>query len=187
MDKNFSNLTWTESTILSAFFDKEGNHHVFVSDDCSTVVEAGKALLNNKDSKDYFGIDAYGLLRLKPIKPIIEAMKNMGFDVKQRKTRVNGVQTAYYTASLNEAIKPLVKKEALTNAQRKQAYREKIESMGVVQESIYVHNDDKQALRIYAAQLRQARGCSLPTDSKILSQGIEDAADVLTGKLPNDD
>lgn len=60
-------------------------------------------------------------------------------------------------------------KMALTNAERKQAYREKIESMGVVQESVYVHNDDKQALRIYAAQLRQARGCSLPTDSKILA------------------
>lgn len=61
---------------------------------------------------------------------------------------------------------------ALTNAQRKQAYREKIESMGMVQESVYVHNDDKQALRIYAARLRQARGCSLPTDSKILDASI---------------
>jgi hypothetical protein len=57
---------------------------------------------------------------------------------------------------------------AATNAQRKQAYREKIESMGMVQESVYVHNDDKQALRIYAAQLRKARGCPLPADSKIL-------------------
>ena len=65
-------------------------------------------------------------------------------------------------------------KMALTNAERKQAYREKIESMGVVQESVYVHNDDKQALRIYAAQLRQARGCSLPTDSKILEAAIDD-------------
>lgn len=63
---------------------------------------------------------------------------------------------------------------ALTNAQRKQAYREKIESMGVVQESVYVHNEDKQALRIYAARLRQARGCSLPTDSKILETAIDD-------------
>ncbi len=63
---------------------------------------------------------------------------------------------------------------ALTNAQRKQAYREKIESMGVVQESVYVHNEDKQALRIYAAQLRKARGCSLPTDSKILETAIDD-------------
>ena len=63
---------------------------------------------------------------------------------------------------------------ALTNAQRKQAYREKIESMGVAQESIYVHNEDKQALRIYAARLRQARGCSLPTDSKILEAAIDD-------------
>lgn len=61
---------------------------------------------------------------------------------------------------------------ALTNAQRKQAYREKVESMGMVQESVYVHNDDKQALRIYAARLRQARGCSLPTDSKILDASI---------------
>ena len=71
---------------------------------------------------------------------------------------------------------------ALTNAQRKQAYREKIESMGVVQESVYVHNDDKQALRIYAARLRQARGCALPTDSKILDASIDD----LPAPIPTD-
>jgi len=63
---------------------------------------------------------------------------------------------------------------ALTNAQRKQAYRAKLDSMDLTQESIYVHNDDKQALRHYAAQLRQARGCSLPTDGKILEAAIED-------------
>jgi hypothetical protein len=57
---------------------------------------------------------------------------------------------------------------AATNAERKQAYRAKLESMDLAQESVYVHNEDKQALRIYAAQLRKARGCSLPTDSKIL-------------------
>jgi hypothetical protein len=63
---------------------------------------------------------------------------------------------------------------ALTNAQRKQAYRAKLDSMDLTQESVYVHNDDKQALRIYAARLRQARGCSLPTDSKILDAAIDD-------------
>jgi hypothetical protein len=73
---------------------------------------------------------------------------------------------------------------ALTNVQRKQAYREKIESMGVVQESIYVHNDDKQALRIYAARLRQARGCSLPTDSKILDDLPAPADSQILADLP---
>jgi hypothetical protein len=63
---------------------------------------------------------------------------------------------------------------ALTNAQRKQAYRAKLDSMDLTQESVYVHNDDKQALRIYAARLRQARGCSLPTDGKILDAAIDD-------------
>lgn len=57
---------------------------------------------------------------------------------------------------------------AATNAERKQAYRAKLESMDLAQESVYVHNEDKQALRIYAAQLRKARGCPLPTDSKLL-------------------
>ncbi len=54
--------------------------------------------------------------------------------------------------------------------------------MGVVQESVYVHNDDKQTLRIYAARLRQARGCSLPTDSKILEAAIDD----LPAPIPTD-
>jgi hypothetical protein len=71
---------------------------------------------------------------------------------------------------------------ALTNAQRKQAYRAKLDSMDLTQESIYVHNDDKQALRIYAARLRQARGCSLPTDSKILDAAIDD----LPAPIPTD-
>jgi hypothetical protein len=73
---------------------------------------------------------------------------------------------------------------ALTNAQRKQAYREKIESMGVAQESIYVHNEDKQALRIYAARLRQARGCALPTDGKILDDLPAPADSQILAALP---
>jgi hypothetical protein len=73
---------------------------------------------------------------------------------------------------------------ALTNAQRKQAYRAKLDSMDLVQESIYVHNDDKQALRIYAARLRQARGCSLPTDGKILDDLPAPADSQILADLP---
>ena len=173
VEVDFNNLSFEQQVALSAFFDSEGNQYEKVHSESPSFVNAINTLLANRAE---LGEHAECVLFLNPEKYggepdtgdlILMEMESMGFYFAYPPIIVNGEGSYWYLPILCESLD--------------------IPTSRLNFETVMVHNDDKQALRIYAARLRQARGCSLPTDSKILSQGIEDTADVLSGKLPNDD
>jgi hypothetical protein len=159
VEVDFNNLSFEQQVALSAFFDSEGNQYEKVHSESPSFVNAVNTLLaTSGEVKRNDCLDS---------ELVLTEMENMGFYFAYPPIVVDGKETCWYLPILCESLD--------------------IPTSRLNFETVMVHNDDKQALRIYAAQLRQARGCSLPTDSKILSQGIEDTADVLSGKLPNDD
>ena len=156
VDVDFNNLSFEERVVLSAFFDSEGNQYERIHDGSPSFVEAANILLSNKDELSEYAIHFLfpppdGYFKEPDVSEVFQGtMERMGFDVLRPRAIIDGEVELLYLPMFNESLD--------------------IPTSRLNFETVMVHNDDKQALRIYAAQLRKARGCSLPTDSKMLSK-----------------